>query len=303
MEVGGLLLFRTLYSPPIRLPLRRHSSPVPFSPLLRASSSPLPLPSPPSAYSQGAYRGPKPQRDLVSDWVSNNDGFVRSLPIFVGGLALLAVLLNRTFSGISPVADASSSQSRADILTLALAVTNLLSGLVWLSIRPKYISPVVPQGVECKRINSKVANYAVLELLWVWESLSATTCCRSLVVVHGGYCLLQIGIAAESLTEVGEPVAVDVHKLIQSPVYRSVIESRKQSYLANLSLYPARSELPFLPINTQAVILQPLGNSGIAIIGGDTIRGFTNLDQAWITLIAEKLDVTLSKSLAAPGKI
>ncbi|XP_073107655.1 protein COFACTOR ASSEMBLY OF COMPLEX C SUBUNIT B CCB4, chloroplastic-like [Elaeis guineensis] len=97
--------------------------------------------------------------------------------------------------------------------------------------------------------------------------------------MHGGYCLLQIGVAAESLTEVGQAVAVDVHKLIQTAVYRSVIESRKQSYLANLSLYPARSELPFLPANTQAVILQPLGNSGIAIIGGDTIRGFTNLDQ------------------------
>ncbi|XP_017700386.2 protein COFACTOR ASSEMBLY OF COMPLEX C SUBUNIT B CCB4, chloroplastic-like isoform X7 [Phoenix dactylifera] len=238
MEVGCLLLFRTLSSPLIRPPLRRHSWPVPSSPLLRASSSPPPLPSPPSAYPQGAYRGPKPRRDLVGDWVSNNDGFVRSLPIFVGGLSLLAVLLNRAFSGIAPVTDASRA----------------------------------------------------------WESLSATTCCRSLVVVHGGFCLLQIGVAAESLTEVGEAVAVDVHKLIQSSVYRNVAESGKQSYLANLSLYPAKSELPFLPTTTQAVILQPLGNSGIAIIGGDTIRGFTDLDQAWITLIAEKLDVTLSKS-------
>ncbi|XP_017700384.2 protein COFACTOR ASSEMBLY OF COMPLEX C SUBUNIT B CCB4, chloroplastic-like isoform X2 [Phoenix dactylifera] len=302
MEVGCLLLFRTLSSPLIRPPLRRHSWPVPSSPLLRASSSPPPLPSPPSAYPQGAYRGPKPRRDLVGDWVSNNDGFVRSLPIFVGGLSLLAVLLNRAFSGIAPVTDASSSQSRADILTLALAVTNLLSGLVWLSIRPKYISPVVPQGVDCKRINSKIANYAVLELLWAWESLSATTCCRSLVVVHGGFCLLQIGVAAESLTEVGEAVAVDVHKLIQSSVYRNVAESGKRRELfgkpISLSCKVRASLLTYYYTVDifQAVILQPLGNSGIAIIGGDTIRGFTDLDQAWITLIAEKLDVTLSKS-------
>ncbi|XP_038982182.1 uncharacterized protein LOC120110671 [Phoenix dactylifera] len=102
MEVGCLLLFQTLSSPLIRPPLRRHSWPVPSSPLLRASSSPPPIPSPPSAYPQGAYRGPKPRRDLVGDWVSNNDGFVRSLPIFVGGLSLLAVLLNRAFSGIAP---------------------------------------------------------------------------------------------------------------------------------------------------------------------------------------------------------
>lgn len=35
-----------------------------------------------------------------------------------------------------------SSQSRADLLTLGLAVTNILTGLVWLSIRPKSVSVV-----------------------------------------------------------------------------------------------------------------------------------------------------------------
>ncbi|RLM74275.1 protein COFACTOR ASSEMBLY OF COMPLEX C SUBUNIT B CCB4, chloroplastic isoform X2 [Panicum miliaceum] len=69
-----------------------------------------------------------------------------------------------------------------------------------------------------------------------------------------------------------------------------------ESYLANLALYPGRSELPFLPANTQALILQPIGDKGIAIVGGDTIRGFTSIDQAWIAMIADKLDATLSKS-------
>lgn len=168
------------------------------------------------------YSGPKPSRDFVADWVTNNDDLVRSLPIYVGGFSLLAVLFNRAVSGIAPVADASrygrkfnfslslsvflwnlnvhfdsllllkwimvwlnngcffevaltvficwhwqwrafvcaliwvwicvrlkffveciiSSQSRADLLTLGLAVTNILAGLVWLSIRPKTISVV-----------------------------------------------------------------------------------------------------------------------------------------------------------------
>lgn len=43
----------------------------------------------------------------MADWVTKNDDVVRSLPIYVGGLSLLAVLLNRTVSGIAPVADAS----------------------------------------------------------------------------------------------------------------------------------------------------------------------------------------------------
>ncbi|KAK9935583.1 hypothetical protein M0R45_022682 [Rubus argutus] len=81
----------------------------------------------------------------------------------------------------------------------------------------------------------------------------------------------------------------------KDPSIGGVMKSGVQSYLANLALYPGKSELPFLPSNTQAVILQPLGDKGIAIIGGDTIRGFTASDQAWISLIGEKLDATLAR--------
>ncbi|KAJ3677254.1 hypothetical protein LUZ60_002978 [Juncus effusus] len=280
---------------PVSFSLHRAISPLHFaslrrSPVIKASSSPSP--PPPSVSSQGAYRGVKPKRDWVGEWVSKNDGLARILPILVGGVSLVAVLLNRTISGIAPVSDASSSQSRADILTLSLAVTNLLTGLVWLSIRPKSISPVTPCGVECKWIKPGIESSAVHELLWAWDSLSKSTCCKSLVIVYGNDCHLQIGYMAESSQS--NAVAVDVNKLTQGSLYKNCIQSSKQSYLANLSLYPGRTELPFLPANTQAVILQPIGNEGIAIIGGDTIRGFTNTDQAWISIVAEKLDATLT---------
>lgn len=112
--------------------------------------------------------------------------------------------------------------------------------------------------------------------------------------MYGGNCALQIGVAAGSPED--NALNVDVQKFIQGSLYKSAMESKKQSYLANLALYPGRSELPFLPANTQALILQPIGDKGIAIVGGDTIRGFTNIDQAWIAMIADKLDATLSKS-------
>ncbi|XP_059308546.1 protein COFACTOR ASSEMBLY OF COMPLEX C SUBUNIT B CCB4, chloroplastic isoform X1 [Lycium ferocissimum] len=245
-----------------------------------------------SSQGESGYRGPKPRREWIADWVSNNDDLVRSMPIYVGGLSLLAVLFNRTVSGIAPVADASSSQSRADLLTLGLAVTNILNGLVWLSIRPKSISVVNPNGVECQRIASHLPNFVISELLWAWNSLSDVTCCRSLVIVYDGKFILQIGFA---FFNGSDAVVVDTNKLIEGSLYQGVLKSASQSYLANLSLYPGKSELPFLPSNTQAVILQPLGDKGIAIIGGDMIRGFTSSDQAWITLIGEKLDATLTK--------
>ncbi|KAJ4761277.1 cofactor assembly of complex C [Rhynchospora pubera] len=329
MEASSLLLPRlrpTPTAPPAPYQYHYHPrfhlhlSSVRSSPVARASSN----------SSQGTYRGAKPQRDWIGEWVSKNDGLVRILPISVGGVSLVAVLLNRAFSGIAPVADASSSQSRADILTLSLAVTDILAGLVWLSIRPKYISPVAPSGIECKWVKPGISIDVNRELLWFWESLSSATRCKSLVVVYGNDCLLQIGAAAESPEGDGGIVAVDVNKLTQGSLCRSCMQSSKHMnyffifkknrkkktnptasctspdysvinilalccYLANLSLYPGRTELPFLPNNTQALILQPIGDKGVAIIGGDTIRGFTAADQAWISMVAEKLDGTVSK--------
>lgn len=68
------------------------------------------------------YRGPKPRREWIADWVSKNDDFVRSLPIYVGGLSLLAVLFNRTVSGIAPVADASRLTTTTSSVSISLAI-------------------------------------------------------------------------------------------------------------------------------------------------------------------------------------
>lgn len=51
------------------------------------------------------------------------------------------------------------------------------------------------------------------------------TCCRSLVVVYDGICLLQIGMAAESGNS-GEAVIVDASKLTQESVYLGVMRSK-----------------------------------------------------------------------------
>ncbi|CAI9092793.1 OLC1v1028126C1 [Oldenlandia corymbosa var. corymbosa] len=297
MEAGKL--FRPI---PLELnPRKRHHSPSPK--LIRHFSSysrSLTVSVTASLNSQEDYQGPKPKKEWVADWVSKNDDVVRSLPIYVGGLSLVAVLFNRAISGIAPVADASSSQSRADLLTLGLAVTNILNGLVWLSIRPKTIYPVNPDGVECQRICSLLPDNVVSELLWWWESLSDVTCCVSLVIVYEKRCIMQVGFAAMASSEPDVAIGVDADKLMEGSLYQGIMRSKSQSYLANLSLYPAKSELPFLPSNTQAVILQPLGDSGLAVIGGDTIRGFTTSDQAWISLVGQKLDATLGKMSGIP---
>lgn len=67
-----------------------------------------------------------------------------------------------------------------------------------------------------------------------WDSLSAVTCCRSLVVVYDSNCVLQIGVAAESPLEDGDAMDVDVKKLLQGSLCKSAMESQKRMSFASI---------------------------------------------------------------------
>ncbi|CAL5354754.1 unnamed protein product [Camellia sinensis] len=94
----------------------------------------------------------------------------------------------------------------------------------------------------------------LLPILRAWESLSVVTICRSLVIVYDGEFIFQIRFAAASPASYREAVPMDANNLMQGSLYQSVLKSG-------------------------SLILQPLGDKRIAIIGGDTIRGFTTSDQ------------------------
>lgn len=54
--------------------------------------------------------------DSSYSWVNQNQGTLRALPLYAGAAGVVSLLANRALSGIAPVVDASSSQSRADVL-------------------------------------------------------------------------------------------------------------------------------------------------------------------------------------------
>ena len=58
-------------------------------------------------------------------------------------------------------------------------------------------------------------------------------------------------------------------------------------------------------VRGQGVVVQPIGEAGVLVAATDTVRGFSQLDQAWLATIADKLDATLegpaAESAAAAG--
>lgn len=69
-------------------------------------------------------------------------------------------------------------------------------------------------------------------------------------------------------------------KAAAGAVASKVMQTGIGNYLANLVLYPGRAEfVEYLPEATQGVLVQPVGSQGVLVVGCDTVRGISRLDQ------------------------
>ena len=227
----------------------------------------------------------------------------------VGGVSVATLLLNRILSGVAPVADASSGQSRADVLCLGMAGTLVLTGLQWLALKQKPPTRVTLEGVAVPGpggfVDPSLPLRAQEELRWTWDALSKATQCGSFAVVYKGRRVCQAGVApraafgdAVSIAAASDDAlseALGSTRLIIGPICERCMKSGVSNYLANLALFPGRVEFQsYLPKNAQAVAVTPVGNEGVMVCASGTQRGFTPADQAWMAVLAEKLDATLS---------
>lgn len=221
--------------------------------------------------------------------VAQNQALFRALPLYAGGLGVASLLLNRALSGIAPVVDASSSQSRADVLGIVLSAVLLLTGLQWLALKPREPQAEQLDGNTVEYIDPglKPSIGLLRELSWARDAMFSTTRCKSLVLIYKGRNLAHFGYILKG-KKPGEAVPGEI--------CTNAMRDGQGNYLANLVLYPGRPEFTaFLPENTQGVMVQPIGKDGVLVAGTDTIRGFSRLDQAWLSTIADKLEVTLAE--------
>jgi len=223
------------------------------------------------------------------DWFRNNDAVLRSSPLYVGATAVALLVLNRALSGEALAVDASTAQSRAEVLVLALSTSLVLTGLNWVALTPRAPLRVQLQGEPVLFAHPQLAPGAQAELLWLWRTLQGATACGSLAVFYRGRRALQAGLAPPGCGAAAAPAL--------GPLCEQAVSSGTANYFANLALYPGRLEfLPYLPANAQAVVVQPLGSEGVLVAASDTQRGFTQADQRWLALVAQKLDSTLDAS-------
>jgi len=205
---------------------------------------------------------------------------LRLLPIVVGGLAGVLLLINRL---LTP--ELNASQARADALGVILTAVLILTGLLWQQVQPRSPDAVELIGKEGFELAPGLPEPVQIELAWASHLLLTNTVTRSVVVFNQGKVLLRRGI-------LGAKAEVKPGQILQR-----VLEKQRPVYLVALKIYPGRIEFDYLPENTQGVICQPIGKQGVLILGANASRSYTKQDEAWITGIADKLDVTFSNYL------
>lgn len=212
---------------------------------------------------------------------SQTDRWLQRLPIVVGGLLGVGLFVNRL---LTP--NISEWQARSDVAgTIACAVL-ILTGLLWQRVQPKLPDAVKLVGNEGFELADDLADALKVELAWASHLLLTNTVTRSIVLYAHGRTLLRRGILGPQAT------------VTPGPIVQRVLNTQKPVYLVALNVYPGRIEFDYLPENTQGVIVQPLGDRGVLILGANAPRSYTNQDERWIEGIADKLANSLT-----PGQV
>lgn len=201
----------------------------------------------------------------------------RWLPLVVGSLGGLALLVNRALT-----AWPTPSQTRADALGILLSAVLILTGLLWQHIQPRPAEAVELVGVVGLEMKPDLPPAIQRELAWLSHTLLTTTPTKTVVVYYEGQTYLRRGI-------LGPNAQVQPGLILQR-----VLARHQPVYLVDLKLYPGRVEFDYLPPNTQAVVVQPIGRQGVLILGSNRPRCYTRQEETWIAALADKLAVVLA---------
>ncbi len=197
------------------------------------------------------------------------------------GLAL-AVLNQMTAPSLEPPLE------RASVLASILAVLLLLVALLWQRVEPVAPERVPLEGPVGLRLTPDLEGSLAEELGWGSTMLLTATPAAVVLLHWRGQILLERGVLGRGDFRPGAICA------------RSMASGKAIS-LVDLKLYPGRDEFGSLPAGLPAVLVQPLGQEGVLVLGGWSPRCFSRSDLAWVEGWARRLTGELARvSGAAP---
>jgi hypothetical protein len=174
----------------------------------------------------------------------------------------------------APVQD--PALTRAGVLAALLAVGLMLVAVLWTRAVPEAASRAPLQGREGLELAEGLAEPVRQELGWGSRMLLTATPAAVVLVWWQGRMLLRRGLLGE------EPFS-------PGPICRRAMERQQAISLVNLALYPGRDEFDSVLPGLPAVLVQPLADQGVVLLGGWSARCFSRSDLSWVEGWARRL--------------
>ena len=202
---------------------------------------------------------------------------ISSLVILFGTFLLILSVINITTTNqISPIL------VRAETVSGIASIALITIGYLWTEIKPKQPYKAKLEGKEGFELSNELTEDQRNELAWGSQQILTATAASTILIYWDNKVILRRGLISEKIFEPGE-------------ICKRSIDQNRLISLVNTELFPGRGEFDCVLENLPAVIVYPLENRGLTIVGGWSKRSFTNSDEIWISGWSDKLYVLLSK--------
>ena len=198
--------------------------------------------------------------------------------------ALLLLGLTVTNAGVTETV--TPELQRAEVLAGMAAVGLMLVAVLWTRANPRSAEKVALQGEQGLVISDQLDDVQRQELAWGSHMLLTATPAASVLVLWREQVVLRRGLISQDSFQPGA-------------ITMRAMERDQTISLVNPSLFPGRAEFDAMLPSLPAVMVCPMGQQGVVILGGWSPRCFSRSDERWLEGWAQRLRTTLSADVVS----
>ena len=196
---------------------------------------------------------------------------ISNLVIIFGSFLLFLSIIN-----IATASDVYPSLVRGETISGLASIALITIGYLWKDIKPKEQNRVNLKGKQGLKINGDLSEEIKYELAWGSNQILTATAASTILIFWDNQVILRRGLITNKTFVPGE-------------ICKRAVEQKRLISLVNTELFPGRDEFDSVLDDLPAVIVYPLSNRGLTIVGGWSKRSFTNSDEKWISGWSDKL--------------
>ncbi|MBW3041973.1 cofactor assembly of complex C subunit B [Prochlorococcus marinus] len=201
---------------------------------------------------------------------------ISNLVILFGVFLLVLSIIN-----IITATELNPSLVRGETISGIASIALITIGYLWTEIKPNPPTKAILKGIEGFDISEDLSEGQKYELAWGSHQILTATAASTILIVWDNEVVLRRGLITNNLFRPGE-------------ICNRAIEQNRMISLVNTDLFPGSEEFDCVLKDLPSVIVYPLSNRGLTIVGGWSKRAFTNSDEKWISGWSDKLSDLLN---------